>query len=170
MLHVSFSYESAGKPFLHPYQTAEIFCDGEKVGYLGKVSYEIADELDMRSDAYVMELDLRILSRWYGKPQTFVPLPKYAEEKRDFAFVADKGITCAQVENGIAEACSYVTDVKLFDVYEGIQLGPDKKSMAFSVVFTPREEEFTSEMIEGFVKKILKNLEKSWALRFAHRR
>ena len=138
-----------------------MFCQGEKVGYLGKVSYEIADELDMRVSAYVMELDLRTLSQWYGKPQVFVPLPKFAEEKRDFAFVVDKDITCAQIENGIKEACNYVTDVELFDVYEGIQLGPNKKSMAFSVVFTPKDEEFTGEMVEGFVKKILKNLERT---------
>ena len=160
VLHVDFTYVSAERTFLHPYQTAEVFCDGELVGCLGKVSYEVADELDMRSAAYVMELDLRVLSRWYGKPQVFVPLPKFAEEKRDFAFVVDKDISCAQIEQEIYEACGYVTDVELFDVYEGIQLGPDKKSMAFSVVFTPREEEFTGEMIEGFVKKILKNLER----------
>ena len=160
-LNLQFTYEAAEKPFLHPYQTAEIFCEGVKVGYLGKVSYEIADELDMRTAAYAMEIDLRLLSQWYGKPQVFVPLPKYAQEKRDFAFVADKAVTCAQVENGIREACKYVTDVRLFDIYEGQQLGPDKKSMAFSVVFTPKDEEFTGEMVEGFVKKILKNLDRT---------
>ena len=63
--------------------------------------------------------------------------------------------------DGIKESCKYVTDVQLFDVYEGIQLGPNKKSMAFSVVFTPAEEEFNNEMVEGFVKKILKNLERT---------
>ncbi|MBO5154341.1 MAG: phenylalanine--tRNA ligase subunit beta [Eubacterium sp.] len=160
-LGVTFTYEAAAKTFLHPYQTAEVFCEGEKIGYLGKVSYEIQDELDMRVQAFVMELDVRVLSQWYGKAQVFKPLPKFAEEKRDFAFVVDKGITCAQIENGIKEACKYVTDVQLFDVYEGIQLGPNKKSMAFSVVFTPAEEEFNSEMVEGFVKKILKNLERN---------
>lgn len=159
-LDLEFTYEPAEKPFLHPYQTAEVFCEGEKIGYLGKVAYELMDELDMRVPAFVMELDLRVLSQWYAKTQMYTPLPKYAQEKRDFAFVADKDITCAQIENGIKSACSYVTDVKLFDVYEGIQLGPGKKSMAFTVVFTPREEEFNSEMTEGFVKKILKNLEK----------
>ena len=160
-LGVNFTYEIAMKPYLHPYQTAEIFCEGISVGYIGKVSYEIQDELDMRVQAFVLELDVRELSQWYGKQQVFKPLPKFAEEKRDFAFVVDKNITCAQIENGIKEACRYVTDVELFDVYEGIQLGPDKKSMAFSVVFTPAEEEFTGEMIEGFVKKILKNLEQT---------
>jgi phenylalanyl-tRNA synthetase beta chain len=160
-LGLTFTYEPATKTFLHPYQTAEVLCEGETVGYLGKLAYEIADELDMRVPAYVMELDLRILSQWYGKPQTFIPLPKFTEEKRDFAFVVDKEITCAQIENGIKAACNYITQINLFDVYEGIQLGPNKKSMAFSVVFTPKDEEFTGEMVEGFVKKILKNLEKT---------
>ena len=160
-LNLQFTYETAEKTFLHPYQTAEIICEGVTVGYLGKVAYEIADQLDMRTAAYVMEIDLRLLSQWYGRPQVFTPLPKYAEEKRDFAFVADKAVTCAQVENGIREACKYVTAVRLFDIYEGEQLGADKKSMAFSVVFTPKDEEFTGEMVEGFVKKILKNLDRT---------
>ena len=159
-LNISFAYKAATKSFLHPYQTAEISCEGEIVGYLGKVSYEIQNELDMRVPAYVMEIDLAGLRKWYGKEQIFTPLPKFAEEKRDFAFVVDKNITCGEIEDGIREACNYITDVKLFDVYEGIQLGPDKKSMAFSVVFTPKDEEFTNEMVEGFVKKVLKNLEK----------
>ena len=159
-LCLDFSYEAATKTFLHPYQTAEIICEGITVGYLGKVSYEIQDELDMRVPAYVMEIDLKLLSQWYGKSQTFEPLPKFAEEKRDFAFVVDKEITCGQIENGIREACKMVTDVKLFDVYEGVQLPLNKKSMAFSVVFTPKEEEFTAKVVESYVEKILKNLDK----------
>ena len=159
-LCLEFTYEAAAKTFLHPYQTAEIICEGITVGYLGKVSYEIQDELDMRVPAYVMEIDLKLLSQWYGKSQTFEPLPKFAEEKRDFAFVVDKEITCGQIENGIREACKMVTDVKLFDVYEGVQLPPNKKSMAFSVVFTPKEEEFTAKVVESYVEKILKNLDK----------
>ena len=156
---LEFEYKASERTFLHPYQTAEIFCNGEKVGYLGKVSYEIMDELDMRVPSFVMEIDMRLISAYYDKEQKFIPLPKYSIEKRDFAFVVDKNITCASIENGIKEACKYVTDVKLFDVYEGIQLGVGKRSMAFSVVFTPQNEEFTDEMIDGYVKKILKNLD-----------
>ena len=156
---LTFTYEPSTKTFLHPYQTADIICDGKIIGYLGKVSYEIMDDLDMRVPSFVMEIDLREISEYYGKEQKFAPLPKYAIEKRDFAFVVNKDITCASIEDGIKEACKYVTDVKLFDVYEGIQLGPNKRSMAFSVVFTPQNEEFTDEMVEGYVKKILKNLE-----------
>ena len=156
---LKFTYEAATKPFFHPYQTAEIFCNDEKIGYLGKVSYEIMDDLDMRVPSFVMELDLSLLSKYYANEQKFIPLPKFAIEKRDFAFVVDKDVSCAAIENGIKEACKYVTDVKLFDVYEGLKLGLNKRSMAFSVVFTPQNEEFNDEKIEGYVKKILKNLE-----------
>ena len=70
----------------------------------------------------------------------------------------DKDITCAQVENAIKEACDLITSIELFDIYEGSQMGAGKKSMAFSVVFTPEEEEFTTEIIDGFVNNILNNL------------
>ncbi|MBQ1721229.1 MAG: phenylalanine--tRNA ligase subunit beta, partial [Lachnospiraceae bacterium] len=135
-LDVTFDYEADTKTFLHPYQTAKITCNGEAIGYVGKLSYEIADELDMSVPAFVAELDLRVLSQYYGKARVFTPISKYDEEKRDFAFVVDKNVTCGQIEKLIYSACDYVTSVKLFDVYEGGQLPDDKKSMAFSVVFT----------------------------------
>ncbi|MBR5761744.1 MAG: phenylalanine--tRNA ligase subunit beta, partial [Lachnospiraceae bacterium] len=157
-LDVTFEYEAAQKTFLHPYRTAKILCDGVEIGYLGQVLYEIRDELDMRVDSYVAEIDLKALTKYYGKDRKFIPLPKFAVEKRDFCFVMDKALTCAQIENAIKESCEYITDIELFDLYEGAQLGADKKSMAFSVVFTPRDEEFTQEKIDGFVDTILKNL------------
>ena len=66
--------------------------------------------------------------------------------------------TGAWSKKAIAEASSFVESVELFDVYEGLQVGPEKKSMAFTVTFAPKEEEFTTEAVDGYVKKILKNL------------
>ena len=157
-LGVKFDYTACEKTFLHPYQTAEVSCNGEVIGYVGKVNYEVADELDMSVAAFVAELDLRVLSQYYGKPQVFVPISKHDEEKRDFAFVVDKKITCGEIEKLIYAACDYVTSVKLFDVYEGGQLPEDKKSMAFSVVFTPRDEKIKGDKVESFVEKILGDL------------
>ena len=67
------------------------------------------------------------------------------------------GSSRPQIQNTVF-GCKFVKEVKLFDVYEGKQIGEDKKSMAFTVRFVPDEEEFTGEMIDGYVKKILKNL------------
>ena len=118
----------------------------------------------MRVPAYVAEIDLRTLSRYYGKDRKFIPLPKFLEEKRDFCFVMDKDISCAAVEKEIKASCEYITKIELFDIYEGIQLGLNKKSLAFSVVITPKDEEFTPEMIDGFVTAILDNLNEKYGI------
>ena len=76
----------------------------------------------------------------------------------------DKDITCAQVEKEIASSCEYITKIELFDIYEGVQLGLNKKSLAFSVVFTPRDEEFKAEVIDGFVSTILENLQAKYGI------
>lgn len=162
VLHVEFTYANAQNTFLHPFQTASVSCEGVEIGYFGKLAYDIADECDMRVPMYIMELDLEELSKYYGKKAMFTPLPKFAEEQRDLAIVVDKAVTCGEIEATMKEACKYITSIKLFDIYEGAQIGEDKKSMAFTVLFTPKEEAFTGESVDGFVKKILKQMNKKF--------
>lgn len=157
-LFVKFDYAETKKTFLHPYQTAMISCEGIEIGYMGKVAYEVAEQLDLRTAAYYLEIDLKLLADLYDRRATFEPLPKFPEESRDLALVMDKSITCGQVESVIAKSCAYIKEIKLFDVYEGGQIPKDKKSMAFSVKFVPGEEAFEGEAVDKFVKKILKNL------------
>ncbi len=157
-LGIEFEYEAAEKPFLHPYRTARILCNGEDVGYLGQIKYELIDELDMRVDSFLAQIDLYKLKKYYACEQTFKPLPRFSEEKRDLCFVMDKNLTCSQIEKEIKKSCELITDVKLFDVYEGMQLGIDKKSMAFTVVYTPGEEELTSDKVDGYVSGLLDTL------------
>ena len=158
-LTARFTYKAAERPYLHPYRTAEIFADERCVGVLGEVRYEIQQELDLRTPAYVAELDLQALAGYYGSRRTYVPIPKFDEEKRDFAFVVDQETNCDVIEDAIRAACPYITDVQLFDVYEGIQVGLGKKSMAFSVVFTPKDHAFTEAEVDGFVQNVLRELE-----------
>ncbi|MBR6626974.1 MAG: phenylalanine--tRNA ligase subunit beta [Lachnospiraceae bacterium] len=160
-LHVKFTYENTATSYTHPYQTAKILCDGEEIGYFGKLAYDIADELDMRTQAYIMEIDLKTVSKWYGNKPVFKPLPKFPEEQRDLALVVAKEVTCGEIEAVMQAACKYITKITLFDVYEGEQIASDKKSMAFSLVFTPGEEAFAADSVDAFVKKILKQLNKN---------
>lgn len=159
-LFVEFTYEPATRPYLHPYQAAAILFEGTRVGYMGKVAYEVAEQLDLRTDAYVLELDLRGMAEAYGRHATFTPLAKFPEESRDLALVMDKSVTCGQVEEAMRESCAYIKSIRLFDVYEGGQIPEDKKSMAFTVEFTPKDEAFGADSVDGFVKKILKSLKK----------
>ena len=155
---MKFEYEPATKPYLHPYQTARILCEGTEVGYLGKLAYPIAEKLDLRTDAYLLEIDLKTLSELPSGKASFEPLPKYPGESRDLALVMKRNVTCGQVEKCIQSSCTYVKGIKLFDVYEGGQIPADKKSMAFTLDFVPGQEPFEADSVDHFVKKILKNL------------
>ncbi len=156
VLNTKFEYVPAKKEFLHPGITASVICDGVEVGYLGMLSPQIAGELALDRPAFIAELDYEELKK-HEKPFRYSPLPKFAVETRDLALVCDKKITCGEIEKTIYGACKYVTDVKLFDVYAGGQVGEGKKSMAFTVTFTPKDEDISTR-IDGFVKKILGNL------------
>lgn len=157
-LDIKFDYTETKKPFLHPYQTVAVSCEGIELGYFGKVAYDIQDELNMRTSAFLMELDLEKLSDWYGKKRVFTPLPKYAQEERDLAFVMSKEITFEQVEACIRKANKYIRNVKLFDVYEGGQIPAGKKSMTYTVTFEPKDQAFEGDAIQRFVDKICRTL------------
>lgn len=152
-----FSYEPAEKSFLHPYQCAAIKLGNDVIGYLGKVAYEVAEKLDLREAAYYLEIDLQPLFDLDSEAK-FEPLPKFPEESRDLALVMDKEVSCGDVEKIIKQACKYVKNIKLFDVYEGEQIPADKKSMAFKIKFVPGEEAFEADSVDKYVKKILSNL------------
>lgn len=155
-LNTAFEYEPYEKSFLHPGMTAKITCDGQYVGYLGVLAPTVASELALDRAVAVAELDYEELKK-HAKAFRYTPLPKYAEVTRDLALVCSSDITCGEIEKEIYSACKYVTEAKLFDVYASKQIGENKKSMAFTVTFTPKDEPI-EEKVDGFVKKILNNL------------
>lgn len=156
MLNTKFDYEPFEKPFLHPGITAKILCEGEEIGYLGMLSPAIAEELALDRAVVLAEIDYEKMQS-HAKPFKYVPLSKFPEITRDLALTCDREITCAEIEKEIYSACKFVSEVKLFDVYVGEQIGAGKKSMAFKIKFTPKDEAL-DDRIDGFVKKILNNL------------
>lgn len=158
-LHVDFTYEAGRKTFLHPYQTAVVKYQGEEIGYLGKLGYDIVGADELRTPLYIAELDLQSLRGALDLFAKYVPLSPYPEVKRDLALVMDRDVTCAQVMDSMKSVCKNLSDIELFDVYEGAQVLPGKKSMAFTLTFTPGSEELTGEKVDKLVDKILRKLQ-----------
>lgn len=163
-LHLSFRYERGEAPFLHPYQTASVFCGETKIGFIGKFAYDIAEEMSLRTDLYLAEVDLSTLYEMEETRPVFEPLPAYPETVRDIALIMDKTTSCAEVEAVIRRSSKYVRDVQLFDVYEGSPIPHDKKSMAFSLTFRPKHEELKAGDIDRNVEKILNNLNREYGI------
>ena len=159
--HLPFTYERAEKPYLHPGVSANILLDKEVVGSFGELDPAIALSLGLDKKVYLGELDLEMLQDKMDDNIRYTNLPKFPAIKRDLALIADEKLTCAEIEEVLMHSCKYVTKAVLFDVYRGGQVPEGKKSMAFTLTFTPDasvEKAFTPETLDGFVKKILKNL------------
>ena len=159
--HFRLSCGRAEIPWLHPGVSARLMLGEKEVGCIGELDPAIALSLGLDKKVYLGELDLEALYPGMSAEVKFVNLPRFPAVKRDLALVADEDVTCAQVEEELMRACKYVTKAELFDVYRGGQVPEGKKSMAFTLTFTPdehAEKAFTPEALDGFVRKILGNL------------
>ena len=159
--HLSFAYERGEKSYLHPGVSAKVMMNKVEVGSFGELDPAIALSLGLDKKVYLCELDLCGLENALDDGIRYQNLPKFPAIKRDLALIVDEKLTCGEIEDVLMHSCKYVTAAKLFDVYRGGQVPEGKKSMAFTLTFTPdqnAEKAFTPETLDGFVKKILGNL------------
>ena len=159
--HLSLSYVRAEKTYLHPGVSASILLGKNVVGEIGELDPAIALSLGLDKKVYLGELDLSALKEVMNDAVCYTNLPKFPAVNRDLALIVDEKLTCGEIEEVLMHSCKYVTKAVLFDVYRGGQLPEGKKSMAFTLTFTPdatAEKAFTPENLDNFVKKILGNL------------
>ena len=152
--------ERAQKSYLHPGVSAKIILGGKEIGCFGQVSYETAEKFDIEKKVYVLEISYDALKDYKKDAFRFKPLPKFPIIYRDLALVAPLTATCAELESAIISAGKgVIKEAKLFDIYEGIQVGAGKKSMAFTLAFYDDEKQLSQEDIDGIVKRVLNSLE-----------
>lgn len=162
VFHLPLTYVRAEKTYLHPGVSASVLLGKTVVGEIGELDPAIALSLSLdNKKVYLGELDLSALSEKMDDAVRYTNLPKFPAMQRDLALIVDEKLTCGEIEEVLLHSCKYLTKATLFDVYRGGQLPEGKKSMAFSLTFTPdaqSEKAFTPENLDGFVKKILGNL------------
>jgi phenylalanyl-tRNA synthetase beta chain len=82
--------------------------------------------------------------------------------KRDFAFVLGSDVEAAKLLRAASGADKkLISDVSIFDIYEGERLGEGRKSVAIEVTIQPQNKTLTDEEIEAISAKIVANVEKT---------
>ena len=73
-------------------------------------------------------------------------LPRFPALTRDLAFVVDRNVPVLTIEKLMKAAIGDILEkIELFDVYEGVQVGPFKKSVAFSLTLRGHDRTLTDE-------------------------
>ena len=155
---LSLTFEKDTRPHLHPGITAKILLGGRQIGYLGKLSYHVQETFEIAKPVFLTELRVREFLDACAREIKYKPLPAFLEAQRDIALVADEKIANGEIEAVIALSCPQVSRIRLFDIYRGEQIGSGKKSMAYTLNFTPDENPLTGEIVDGFVRDILSAL------------
>ncbi len=162
---LTFSVERAQDvSYLHPGIAAYLLCEGERIGVFGKLANEVTAELKLHKDSkanhkiFLGEIDYARMMSHAAASFRYRPLSAFPPVIRDLALTVSEEVPCGDLMNEIARACPRVSDVELFDIYRGEQIGAGKKSMAFKIRLEPDDKALTPEDTERFVKKILGNL------------
>ncbi len=156
-------FERGERCWLHPGITAEIFCEGVNIGVLGKLRYEVIDNLNVaegkKSDLNIIlaELDYSTIQSLYKQEIKYTPASGFAKIKRDLSLTLDKKTLCVEVEDEIKAASDKVSEVVLFDHYENEKLGLGKKSLSFSITFADNAD-VTDEQADAEMEKITARL------------
>ena len=114
-----------------------------------------------KDKVFVFEINLsRLLSKKVGKMK-FKEISKFPNVKKDVAFIVDKNITSKEIEMVIKKASgSALTNIEVFDVYTGENVGENEKSIAYSLTFNDTKRTLTEEEVMESFKKIIENVEK----------
>ena len=159
-----FAYQRAQVCWLHPGISAEVLCNGKKLGVFGKLANEITGELKIAKDEkdsqniYLAELDWKTLAECFAADIRYQPISAFTPAKRDIAVVCDEAVSCGELTDTIRSASKLVQEVQLFDIYRSEALGKDKKSMAFSLVLAAPDKELEPAEVDRAMKKIVSDL------------
>ena len=151
-------------PWLHPGIAAYVLCEGERIGCFGKLANEVTGELKLHKDAksnhkiFLGEIDYPTMMSHMAASFRYRPLSAFPSVIRDLALTVSEETPCGDLMHEIARACPKVSDVELFDIYRGEQVGEGRKSMAFKITFEADDKPLLPEELDKYIKKILGNL------------
>ncbi|MCK8675184.1 phenylalanine--tRNA ligase subunit beta [Rhodococcus sp. HM1] len=128
----------------HPGRCAELVVDGEVVGHAGELHPAVIERAGLPARTCAFELNLDALPIVESLPAPVVsPFPPVLQ---DVAVVVDKAVPAASVEAALrAGGGDLLEDVRLFDVFEGAQVGEDRKSLAFALRFRAPDRTLTED-------------------------
>ena len=144
----------------HPGRCAKVFVGDKEIAVMGQIHPLTAGNYDMEMPVYVAVIDFDQLFAVAKQEKHYTPLPKYPASTRDFSFVCEEALEVGSIFESVKRAGGkLVEDVKLFDIYRGVQVGEGKKSVSIRVTLRAADRTLTVEETEKVARKILGDLE-----------
>jgi len=155
----------AGASWLHPGRSGTIQIGPQNVlGYFGELHPRTLEALGADGPLIAFEVILDRIPDAKKKPTRAKPvleLSAFQPVSRDFAFIVDRNVKAGDIVRSAQNVDKkLISDVAVFDVYEGKGIDPDKKSVAIAVTIQPREKTLTDQEIDAVAAKIVADVTK----------
>jgi len=154
-------WEPADHPTFHPGKSAQIFLGERQVGVMGELHPLVAGQYELPATPVLLaEVNVQTLIEAIPERYTIRPVPIFPPVLEDLALVVDEALPAARVEEAIRQAGGKaVTDIRLFDIYRGGQIGPGKKSLAYSLTYQAADRTLTDSDAAQIRQRIVRRLE-----------
>ena len=144
---------------MHPGQAADIYCEGQRVGFVGALHPNVLRALDIDQKLFVFEVELRAIQN--RDIPTFSELSKFPSIRRDLALLVDENVTAQELIDSIKSLKSkIIQDVFVFDVYTGKEVISFRKSVALGLILQDFSRTLTDQDVDEIVADVLQILEK----------
>ncbi len=146
--------------YLHPGKAAEIKVNGQTAGTFGELHPLVKEKYNLGDrPVLVAEFGLETL-RTLKPTYSIIPVPEFPPVLEDIAVIVDESVAASRVEALIRQTGGKsVTNVRLFDLYRGDQIGAGKKSLAYSLTYQAPDKTMTDAEAAAIRNKIVKRLE-----------
>ena len=165
---IGFTYKANEEFFaFHAGRCADIYFNGEKIGVIGEISYEVREEYNINKGAIILEINLSKIADERIIDKKYKQIPKFPAIERDYSFVADRNVESELIEEIMKEnAGEILAKIELFDIYTGKGIADNKKSISYRVWYRKADRTLKEEDIKGVEESILEQLrEKDIVLR-----
>jgi phenylalanyl-tRNA synthetase beta chain len=154
-----------GAPWLHPGRSGAIQMGPQNVlGTFGELHPRALEALHVDGPLMAFEVILDRIPQAKQKPTRAKPpldLSAFQPVSRDFAFIVDRAVKAGDIVRAAQAADrKLITDVTVFDVYQGKGIDDARKSIAIAVTMQPREKTMTDEEIDAVAAKIVAEVAK----------
>ncbi|MEN2752410.1 phenylalanine--tRNA ligase subunit beta [Psychrobacter sp. FBL11] len=151
-------YERSALAFLHPGQSAKLYIDDIYIGWLGQLHPSTAKQLDMPM-TWVAQLSLAPLLDLAREQQVIATPSKFPQVRRDIAILVDSDISLQTLESTIRKAAgTLLTNLWLFDVYQGDKVPAGQRSLAFALVWQDNIQTLSDEVVKTATDKVIESL------------
>jgi phenylalanyl-tRNA synthetase beta chain len=146
----------------HPGQCIAFSHNDTSLAFVGALHPQLLSELKIREQVYFGELNYDLYSALsQSDPVRYQPISVLPSVYRDLSLVVSKDLSYESILDVIEEEKpDNLTAYNLFALYTGENLGDDKKSLTFSMIYEPKEKSLTDEEVNAVHFALVEKLQK----------